>query len=244
MGNRQTQGYQGAGGKLEWFWKNVSSLPALSKDWCLPFMGKVPRWVVGWCPLWCKDSVDEVAMAAATSHHQRWCKLTGLSLWRRSQHGGIRAPVKGGQPFRVRWPSAKSVCRAHWYPSRESALGCLSPQHQWHQPKIPSSLPSPSSKLRQHHERKGEAGNKDSPDSGSEPAVGKWRSFKMGIRWKMRRCPKVPGRAKGFAKSSLDLEQGDWMEKIDEQCCKYIMKSLTVETLRRASPLMDLSSLG
>ena len=51
MGSKQTQGYQGAGGKLEGFWKNVSALPALSKGWCLLFMEKVPRWVVGWCPL-------------------------------------------------------------------------------------------------------------------------------------------------------------------------------------------------
>ena len=40
----------------------------------------------------------------------------------------------------------------------------------------------PPSKLKQHHEREGEAGNKDSPDSASERTVGKWRSFKMGIR--------------------------------------------------------------
>lgn len=143
----------------------------------------------------------------------------------------------------MRRPSAKSVCRAHWYPSRESALGCLPPQYQWHWPKIPSSLPSPPSKLEQHHETKGKAGNRDSPDSGSEPTVGKWRSFKMGISCKMRQCPKVPGRAKGFSKSSLDLEQGDWMEKTDEQWCKSIVKSLPLETLSRASRLVDLSSL-
>lgn len=65
----------------------------------------------------------------------------------------------------------------------------------------------------------------------------------MGISCKMRQCPKVPGRAKGFAKSSLDLEQGDWMEKIDEQWCKCIVKSLPLETLSLASRLMDLTSL-
>lgn len=120
-------------------------------------------------------------------------------------------------------------------PTESQHWGVCHPNINGTRPKIPSSLPSSPSKLEQHHETKVRQG-KDSPDSGSEPAVGKWRSFKMGISCKMRQCPKVPGRAKGFAKSSLDLEQGDWMEKIDEQWCKCIVKSLPLETLSPGFP--------
>ena len=47
----------------------------------------------------------------------------------------------------------------------------------------------------------------------------------------------------GICQEFLDLEQGDWMEKTDEQWYKCIVESLPLETLSRASPLMGLSSL-
>lgn len=119
------------------------------------------------------------------------------------------------------------VCAGHTGTQQRVSTGVSATPISMAPAKIPSSLPSSPSKLEQHHETKGKAGKKTAQTQVLSPLWASGEASKMGISCKMRQCPKVPGRAKGFAKSSLDLEQGDWMEKIDEQWCKCIVSPTT-----------------
>ena len=202
-------------------------------------MEKVPRWVVGWCPLWCKDL---------------WMKLPWQQLHpiTNGDASWLNSPSGGGVSMEASGLQLKEGCLSEWgnpvqrvcvghtgTPAESQHWGACHPningtsQRFLHLflPLHPNSSSTMRGKVRQ------ETKTAQTQLLSALWASGEASKWELDEKWDD--AQKYLGE-QGICQEFLDLEQGDW---IDEQWCKCVVESLPLETLSRASPLVDLSSL-